>query len=311
MPARYRSDPRAVVSWFSNTPMLDAATLGLARHAVRERALGQRDTTDLLVVVLSQIDNIGHWYGPWSLEQLDDLWRLDAELGAFFDFLDETVGRGRWVLALSADHSAPAAPEARRERGERAERVTGAQVDEALAAAEAAKASGSDPDARAAAVAATLERFEWVADAMTPAELLGDTAPDGAPAAAPQDSFIRLYRHSSSAARVPRYPVFSFEDGRSAVAREGVAVRLEPWAMLDLDVVIHGSPYLYDRRVPIIFYGPGVTAGCRETPATTKDVTPTLAALAGFTVPEGLDGRRVPTAIPGERSPGRPGRPCR
>lgn len=289
MPARYRSNPRAVVSWFANTPMLDAVTLGLARSAVRARKLGQRDETDLLVVVLSQIDDIGHWYGPWSLEQLDNLWRLDAELGAFFDFLDETVGRDRWVLGLSADHSAPAAPEARRERGERAERVTEAQVDEALAAAsEAAEAAGSDPAARAAAVATAVERFPWVADAMTPEELLGDGAA--------QDSFVRLYRHSYSETRVPRYPVFSFEDGRSVVAREGVAVRLQPWAMLDLDVVVHGSPYLYDRRVPIIFYGDGVTAGCRDAPATTKDVAPTLGGLAGFTVPDGLDGHRLALA---------------
>jgi len=312
MPARYRSDPRAVVSWFSNTPMLDAATLGLARHAVRERSLGQRDATDLLVVVLSQIDNIGHWYGPWSLEQLDDLWRLDAELGAFFDFLDETVGAGRWVLALSADHSAPAAPEARRERGERAERVSGTQVEGALSAAEeAAAAAGADPGERAAAVAIAVERFPWVADAMTPDELLRDTALDAEPGTAPQDSFVRLYRHSYSATRVPRYPVFSFENGRSAVAREGVAVRLQPWAMLDLDVVVHGSPYLYDRRVPIIFYGTGVAAGCRETPATTKDVAPTLAALAGFGVPEGLDGHPLPVGNPERRRPGRSGRPCR
>jgi hypothetical protein len=273
--------------------MLDGVTLALARAAVADRELGQREATDLLVVVLSQIDDIGHWYGPRSLEQLDALWRLDRALGDFLDFLDETVGENQYVLALSADHSAPAAPEFRTEQGHPARRVTAAEVEAADSAANAAaEAAGQDPDARARAVVDVLEALPWVADAMTPADLLagGDTG-----------ELTRLYRHSYAPGRVPRYPLFSFRTGESAAAREGVAVRLARDVMLDLDTSVHGSPYRYDRWVPIVLYGAGVVPGCRTAGATTKDVAPTLARLGGIPVPGSVTGRALEVGASGRR----------
>lgn len=292
--AEHHSDPRAVASWFSNTPMLDGASLALARAAVRQSQLGADDVTDLLVIVLSQVDNIGHWYGPRSLEQLDNLWRLDAELGRFLDFLDDEIGGDRYVVALSADHGAPAAPEYRRERGESAQRVRAEQVDAASRAArDAAGAAGADPQVRAQAVADALERIPWIAEAMTPADLLGT---------GPGEAFVDLYRRSSSSSRMPRYPVFSFETGLSTVAEEGVVVRLAPDAMLDLDVSVHGSPYDYDRHVPVIFYGPGVAPGCTRLRVATRDVAPTLAALAGVPTPPGVREHSLETGRPASSS---------
>ncbi|HSJ13282.1 MAG TPA: alkaline phosphatase family protein [Longimicrobiales bacterium] len=293
--AEHRGNPVAQANWLANTPAVDGATLALAEQAILARELGQRAVTDLLVVVLSQVDDIGHWYDPRSLEQLDNMLRLDAALGRFFAFLDEHVGSGRWVLAFSSDHGMPAAPEHRQANGESAVRVAAAEVERALIAAERAAGSGErqrgDPPpsgtaARAQRVAQVLEAFDWVADAMTPAELLGRE---------PADSFVTLYRRSYSPDRVPRYPLFSFESGRSdPVAGIGVAVRLRRDVMLDLDISVHGSPYEYDRRVPIILLGAGVRPGRSNVRATTRDVAPTLAALARFPVPPDRDGRALP-----------------
>jgi hypothetical protein len=88
--------------------------------------------------------------------------------------------------------------------------------------------------------------------------------------------------------------MFSLEDGRSdPVAGMGVAVRLRENAMLDLDTSVHGSPYDFDRRVPIILLGAGVRPGKSDVTAATKDVARTLAALAGFPVPPDRDGRAL------------------
>ena len=285
-----RGNPVALANWIADTPAIDEATLAFAEQAVRARDLGRRDATDLLAIVLSQVDDIGHWYGPRSLEQLDNMLRLDAALGRFFAFLDRYVGSDRWVLALSADHAAPAAPEHRRALGEPAVRVMAGDVERALVAAARAAAdtlgsadAGLNPEARARRVAEAVEAFDWVADAMTPAELRST---------APADSFVELYRRTTSLDRTPRYPLFSFESGLSdAVAGLGVTVRLQEHAMLDLDVSVHGSPYAYDRHVPIVMFGAGVRPGKTTLYATTKDVAPTLAALAGLSVPADLDGR--------------------
>lgn len=297
IPPEGHGDSRILARWSTGTPVPDRATLELARTAIRERALGQRDVTDLLVVVVSQVDAVGHWYGPRSQESLENLMALDRALGSFLDELDDVVGRNRWVLALSSDHSAPPAPEHRRTSGERAERIGGGALEAAQDAVErAVAAAGDDAGVRADAAARAAEGFPWVADAMTPTELMA-TGPKG-------NEYLRLYRNSYAPDRVPRYPLFSFGDGSSVAAREGVAVRLKPWAMLDLDASVHGSPYPYDREVPILFYGPGVAAGCRAERVTTRDVAPTLARLAGAPVPPELDGRvlAVGSAPEGSRS---------
>jgi len=55
----------------------------------------------------------------------------------------------------------------------------------------------------------------------------------------------------------------------------------------------HGSPYLYDRAVPIVFWGPGIPAGRVPGPAATVDIAPSLAARLGIAVPDDLDGRAL------------------
>jgi arylsulfatase A-like enzyme len=57
---------------------------------------------------------------------------------------------------------------------------------------------------------------------------------------------------------------------------------------------VHGSPYLYDRTVPLIFLGPGVSPGKTNERARTVDVAPTLACLASIPVPVATDGRALP-----------------
>ena len=56
----------------------------------------------------------------------------------------------------------------------------------------------------------------------------------------------------------------------------------------------HGSPYAYDRAVPLVFFGPGIEPGRVDGPAWTVDIAPTLAALLGVRVPDDLAGRPLP-----------------
>jgi arylsulfatase A-like enzyme len=56
------------------------------------------------------------------------------------------------------------------------------------------------------------------------------------------------------------------------------------------NVAGHGSPWDYDRRVPILFWWKGVAAQARPEAIETVDIAPTLAALAGVPTPQ-VDGR--------------------
>jgi predicted AlkP superfamily pyrophosphatase or phosphodiesterase len=87
-------------AWTLEQPTVDRAVGLLAQEAIRALELGQRGERDFLALSFSATDHVGHAYGPLSQEQLDNLLRLDQELGVLFDVLDEEIGEGRW-LAIS------------------------------------------------------------------------------------------------------------------------------------------------------------------------------------------------------------------
>jgi arylsulfatase A-like enzyme len=64
---------------------------------------------------------------------------------------------------------------------------------------------------------------------------------------------------------------------------------IELGAPPDHDPAQHGTAYDYDRRVPIIFWGPW-RGERRLQPASTVDIAPTLARELGIEPEERLDG---------------------
>ena len=64
----------------------------------------------------------------------------------------------------------------------------------------------------------------------------------------------------------------------------------------------HGSPWDYDRRVPILFWRQGARAEERSEAVATVDILPTLAAQIGLRVPpREIDGRCL--VVAGRRCP--------
>ena len=55
----------------------------------------------------------------------------------------------------------------------------------------------------------------------------------------------------------------------------------------------HGSPYVYDTHVPIIFYGKGVKKGFSTQHHAITDIAPTLSMLLNISLPNGCTGRPV------------------
>ena len=59
-------------------------------------------------------------------------------------------------------------------------------------------------------------------------------------------------------------------------------------------VSTHGSPWDYDRRVPILFWWKGASPHERVLPLDTVDIAPTLAAVTGVKPPADIDGKCRP-----------------
>ncbi|MGE3177066.1 MAG: alkaline phosphatase family protein, partial [Vicinamibacterales bacterium] len=102
---------------WQHSPFADQYVARMAAGLVDAFELGQRSTTDVLLVSFSTPDLVGHQYGPDSLEIHDIYVRLDRTIGDLLDHLDARVGRDRWVMAVSADHGVTPIPEQQARRG--------------------------------------------------------------------------------------------------------------------------------------------------------------------------------------------------
>src|SRR5947209_8864474 len=104
------ADDTFLEQWASS-PFADTYLTKLMEKAVDSLGLGGGTGTDYLGVSYSSVDYVGHEFGPRSREIQDILITLDKDLGELFGFLDQKVGRGNYVVALSADHGVLPVPE--------------------------------------------------------------------------------------------------------------------------------------------------------------------------------------------------------
>jgi hypothetical protein len=263
--------------WGFDQSRADAAVMALAHEVIDEFDLGQRRGQDDLAISLSATDLVGHAFGPFSQEQLSNLIHVDRLLGELFNYLDEEVGEGAWLIGLAGDHGVVTIPEAQVEMGTNPDAVRipdGERNTELAQALQDAARNGGYPEEIAERLARLVEQRGLVAKAYTHAELTSGE---------PADTFAVLFRNSY-------YPERAWEP----LSRWGVKVRFGEGDLVGFPTgTNHESTYWYDRHVPMIFMGAGVEAGASDSPAYTVDFAPTLAGRAGIPVPDDLDGRRI------------------
>lgn len=290
-------------SAFRASTELDGDTLALAAGLVDELRLGRGPAPDVLAVSLSATDYVGHSFGTEGEEMCLHLTELDRELGDFFQVLD---ARGiDYAVALTADHGGKDIPERERLRVAGAARVAGTLNAETIGARIArslgvpgpglfGESSGdmyvdrSLPPATQRKVideAVAAFRADPQVDAVfTAAEIAATPLP-----ARPPEQWSLIER-----ARASYYP------GRSGdfyvILKKDIMPIANPAKGA---VTTHGSAWDYDRRVPIVFWRPGIPGSTIEQSADTVDILPTLAAQVGLPLaPGSVDGRCLPQAAP-------------
>jgi hypothetical protein len=292
--AREAGDSRA----FRASPELDGATLAFAGALRGELRLGEGRSTDLLIVGVSATDYVGHTFGTEGAEMCLQLLSLDRDLGDFFALLDRTGVD--YLVALTSDHGGLDLPE----RGRQNAAPGAARVDPALAATAMGKAIGGrlglpgpvlfgdgafgdmyidralSTAQRARVLAEALRTYRThpqVAGAFSSAELSRAPSPAG-----PPDAWSLLDRVRAS-----------FDPERSGdlvvMLKSGVTPIADPSRGY---VATHGSPWDYDRRVPILFWRRGLAPFEQPLPVETVDILPTLASIICVPIAAGsIDGR--------------------
>ena len=85
-------------------PMGTIMTFALAEQALINENLGMGEATDMLTISVSNTDMCSHYYGTHS-PKVDSIYmQLDKEIAHFIEVLDQRIGRGNYLLFLSADH---------------------------------------------------------------------------------------------------------------------------------------------------------------------------------------------------------------
>jgi hypothetical protein len=286
-------EQRAMVALIS--PAGNEVVLEAAYATMRALELGKDDVPDFLYVGFSANDLVGHAYGPASFEVRSMTLKTDAQLAELMRRLDADVGPGRWNLALSADHGVGPTPERAVKEGIKAGRV---DTKRTRGAAEAAltKAFG-DPAPEHWTLAQSGYFFVLNRALLARREVDAEAAEDVAAVA------IRAVEGVASV-----HPTRRLLARGAANELEACVIRtLAPDRMPDLYVIpspyhlfsrnpaSHGTPYAYDRRVPVMIMGPGVRAGFASTEAVSPaSMVVTLARLLGIPGPAMADHQALP-----------------
>jgi Type I phosphodiesterase / nucleotide pyrophosphatase len=281
------TDPAQFYTLWETSPYADAYLGAMAADLVARKKLGQGAAVDYLGVSFSALDYVGHRFGPDSFEVQDTLLRLDRTIGDLLDALDRHVGKGRYLLGLSADHGVAPLPDARRARGEEGGRIPNPLVQQTANAAFTTFFGPGPHVARAEYTqlylsTATQEKLREAPDALGPVLKALEQLP-GVARALPSAG---LERERSSSDPIVRAAALSYVPGRSGQ----IVIVPKPYYIIgSTDGTTHGTHQGYDQHVPLIFFGAGVRAGHYQTPSTPADLTPTLASRIDLKMP-GVEG---------------------
>jgi Type I phosphodiesterase / nucleotide pyrophosphatase len=281
------TDPAQFYTLWETSPYADAYLGAMVADLVARKKLGQGTAVDYLGVSFSALDYVGHRFGPDSFEVQDTLLRLDRTIGDLLDALDRHVGKGRYLLGLSADHGVAPLPDARRARGEEGGRIPNPLVQQTANAAFTTFFGPGPHVARAEYTqlylsTATQEKLREAPDALGPVLKALEQLP-GVARALPSAG---LERERSSSDPIVRAAALSYVPGRSGQ----IVIVPKPYYIIgSTDGTTHGTHQAYDQHVPLIFFGAGVRPGHYQTPSTPADLTPTLASRIDLEMP-GVEG---------------------
>ena len=291
--------PKGDANRFRTSPELDAVTADLAQKLIAELDLGKGPATDVLSVSFSATDYVGHATGSEGVEMCIQQHALDRTIGGLLDFLD---ARGvDYAVVLTADHGGFDVVERLQQQGlPQAARVDPALAPEALGKTIATKLkiASIDPLLYADGPFGDV----WLNRALKPKQRKAVLGELKALVAHPQVAAVFTADELAKAPAPAGSPdTWSLMDRARAsfnAKRSGDAVILLDRAIVPIArpapgyTATHGSPWDYDRRVPMLFWRKAMVGFEQPSAVETVDIAPTLAALIGLRVPEAeFDGR--------------------
>jgi predicted AlkP superfamily pyrophosphatase or phosphodiesterase len=292
MRPKYASSDLIATTAYGADMLLDAT-----QAAIDGEELGKDEVTDFLTISFSSPDIVGHAMGPNSVEIEDVYLRLDRNIEDLLATLDKKVGKGEYVVFLTADHAVADNPQYMKDSkmpaGSFKQAVVEAGLNEYLKKYYKDRkivnriindqiflnpeAFGGDPKSQGVDLLVATELIsqymmsvEGVAIVYSSSTLkAADYGEKGM-----KGSMARGYNHKRSG---------------------DIAYALQPGWLSSSAVTgtTHGSGYTYDTHVPVLFYGWGIKKGKSSQPHAITDIAPTLSVLLRIKFPNGCTGQPI------------------
>ena len=271
-----------------STPYGNELLYVFAIEALKNENLGKGKYTDFLAISFSSTDYIGHSYGPNSVEIADTYVKLDLLISKLISELNKQVGKGNYILFLTADHGVAEDPVFLNEHN-----IPGDWVNFKI-------------------ITDSLKRFtkrkfnnEKVMEKFSSKQIFLDYSVINSLKLNPVN-VRREYAHYlintfPFIAQVYTRDALSYNTANrtsSNLALNGFSPSLSGDVVLELQPgyipgstsnrhVTHGSSYSYDTHVPLIFYGWNIPRQTVNKPVYIVDIAPTIADLLHITEPNG------------------------
>ncbi len=272
----------------AGTPFGDKLLFELSKAAIEGEGLGRDPFTDLLAVSFSSPDHVGHRYGPTAVEVQDTYLRFDRELARFLDYLDDEIGLENVLIFLTSDHGAAH----NQAYLEDLKAPTGGLDRSALSDSLSERLSeiyGFDPVASLRSTQLFLNNELIRQNGVRPEQVQRDAAAimietDGVAGALTADALRSTDFTDTIRQRIQR----GYNPSRSG----DLLYWLDPqWFTSARSVgTTHGSPWSYDARAPLIWFGWQIPSGRTTAPVYISDIASTIANFINTPYPSGNTG---------------------
>jgi predicted AlkP superfamily pyrophosphatase or phosphodiesterase len=276
------------------TPFGNSLTLDMAKAAITGENLGKDQFTDLLCVSFSSPDYIGHKFGTEARELQDCYLRLDRDLAELIRFAEEAAGKGEVIFFLTADHGGATVPAYLMDL-----RAQGGYMD-----------YSPMKDSVNNWLKATYKAENWLLTITNEQLYLNETAIQSAGKTVEEIEVflankLMYYPGIQQVLTGTQLRREEFTRDIGALIQRGyfpprsgnVMLALQPnWMEYSRTGTTHGSPWCYDTRVPMLWYGWKIQSGSTTTSFSIDDIAPSLSILLDLPFPNATTGK--PASIP-------------
>ncbi|MEI6574934.1 MAG: alkaline phosphatase family protein [Bacteroidota bacterium] len=285
------SYPMASFSNVYASPYGNTLLTDFAIQVLQNENLGKGSYPDLLAISYSSPDAVGHTYGPLSKELNDLYLRFDADMARLLDALDQAVGKGNYLLFLTADHGVAEVPQYLMEY-----KVPAGYVNNAGIKTEAENYLNKQLGAGKWIDIEMNEQFYLNRSLIQEKGLKLDDVQNLLAA------FLRNQKGIFQVFTATEMETQSFNELLSSMLQAGymhkrsgdVLYTMEPgWTEQMTYGTTHGSGFSYDTQVPLLFFGSGIHKGETYEYHEITDLAASLALRLGIKLPNACVGKAI------------------